>query len=174
MISNNLNPKEYNSYYKSYIDKSTDFNIVEGLKLNLDAIVSFYSNIPQEKHDYSYAKGKWTVKDILLHIIDTERIFTYRALRIARQDKTPLAGFEQDEYVVSGQSSSRSLDNILEEYKAVRQASIALYQSFDSNTIEQIGEASGFPISVRAIGYILTGHENHHNQIIIERYLKAE
>ena len=174
MISNNLNPKEYNSYYKSYIDKSTDVNIVQGLNKNLDAVVSFYSNIPQEKHDFAYAKGKWTVKDILLHIIDTERIFTYRALRIARQDKTPLAGFEQDDYVVSGQSSSRSLDNILEEYKAVRQASIALYQSFDSNTLEQIGEASGFPISVRAIGYILTGHENHHNQIIIGRYLKAE
>lgn len=174
MISNNLNPKEYNSYYKSYIDKSTDVNIVQGLNKNLDAVVSFYSNIPQEKHDYAYAKGKWTIKDILLHIIDTERIFTYRALRIARQDKTPLAGFEQDDYVVSGQSSSRSLDNILEEYKAVRQASIALYQSFDSNTLEQISEASGFPISVRAIGYILTGHENHHNQIIIRRYFKAE
>ena len=174
MISNNLNSKEYNTYYKSYIDHATDLNIVEGLKQNLNSVVSFYSNIPQEKHDYAYAKGKWTVKDILLHIIDTERIFTYRALRIARQDKTPLAGFDQDDYVASVSASTRALTNILEEYKAVRQASIALYSSFDSMALEQIGEASGFPISVRAIGYILTGHENHHNLVIKERYLNAE
>jgi hypothetical protein len=174
MISNNLNPKEYSAYYKIYIDKSTDFNIVDGLKQNLASVVAFYSSIPEQKHDFTYAEGKWTIKDVLLHIIDTERIFTYRALRIAREDRTLLAGFEQDDYVVSAKSSARSLVGILEEYKAVRHASIALYQSFDSNMLEQIGEASGFPISVRAIGYILTGHENHHNKVIIKRYLKAE
>ena len=174
MISNNLNPIEYNIYYKSYIDNATNLDIVEGLKQNLNSVVLFYSTIPQEKHDFAYAEGKWTVKDILLHIIDTERIFTYRALRIARQDKTPLAGFEQDDYVASGHASTRTLINLLEEYKVVRQASIALFSNFDSNTLAQIGEASGFPTTVRAIGYILTGHENHHNQIIKERYLKAE
>ncbi len=174
MISNNLNPIEYNIYYKSYIDNATNLDIVEGLKQNLNSVVSFYSNIPQEKHDYAYAEGKWIVKDILLHIIDTERIFTYRALRIARQDKTPLTGFEQDDYVASGYASTRTLISLLEEYKVVRQASIALFSNFDYNTLAQIGEASGFPITVRAIGYILTGHENHHNQILKERYLKAE
>lgn len=174
MISKNLSLKEYNRYYKAYIDCATDFNIVEGLKQNLVAVTDFYSSIPEQKHDFAYAKDKWSIKDILLHIIDTERIFVYRALRIARQDKTSLAGFEQDDYVVSAKSSSRSLVNILEEYKAVRQATIALYQSFDSNALEQIGEASGSPISVRAIGYIITGHENHHNQVIFERYLKVE
>lgn len=174
MISKNLSLKEYNRYYKAYIDCATDFNIVEGLKQNLVAVTDFYSSIPEQKHDFAYAKDKWSIKDILLHIIDTERIFVYRALRIARQDKTSLAGFEQDDYVISAKSSSRSLVNILEEYKAVRQATIALYQSFDSNALEQIGEASGSPISVRAIGYIITGHENHHNQVIFERYLKVE
>lgn len=174
MISKNLSLKEYNRYYKAYIDCATDFNIVEGLKHNLVAVTDFYSSIPEQKHDFAYAKDKWSIKDILLHIIDTERIFVYRALRIARQDKTSLAGFEQDDYVISAKSSSRSLVNILEEYKAVRQATIALYQSFDSNALEQIGEASGSRISVRAIGYIITGHENHHNQVIFERYLKVE
>lgn len=174
MISDKLNPKEYNLYYKTYIDNARDINIVEGLKQNLVSVKDFYSSIPEQKHDFEYAEGKWTIKDILLHVIDTERVFTYRALRIARQDRTPLTGFDQDDYVVSAKSSSRSLVNILEEYNAVRQATIALYQSFDSNALEQIGEASGSPISVRAIGYILTGHENHHNQVIIERYLKAE
>ena len=171
MISNNLNPKEYSAYYKAYIDNSTDFNIVDGLKQNLDSVVAFYSSIPEQKHDFAYAEGKWTIKDVLIHIIDTERIFTYRALRIAREDYTPLVGFEQDDYVVSAKSSARSLVDILEEYKAVRQASIVLYQSFDSKMLVQIGQASGFPISVRAIGYILTGHENHHNKVIIDRYL---
>ncbi len=171
MISNNLNQNEYNSYYKSYIDNASDNNIIEGLKQNLDAVVSFYSNIPQEKHDYVYAEGKWTVKDVLLHVIDTERIFVYRAMRIARQDKTPLVGFEQDDYVISGNTKARNLESLIEEYKAVRQATIALYSSFDSKALEQIGKASGFPISVRALGYIITGHENHHNQVIKECYL---
>ncbi|WP_299122849.1 DinB family protein [uncultured Winogradskyella sp.] len=174
MISETLKSDEFNTYYKSYIDSSSNINIVKGLKQNLDSVVAFYSAIPAQKHDFAYAEGKWTIKDILLHIIDTERIFTYRALRIARQDKTALVGFDQDDYVVSAKASSRSLKNILEEYKIVRQASIALYSSFDTSASEQIGEASGYPISVRAIGYVLTGHENHHNQVIEERYLNAE
>ncbi len=171
MISNNLNQNEYNPYYKSYIDNATDSNIVNGLQQNIDTVVSFYSNVPLAKHDYAYAEGKWTVKDILLHVIDTERVFSYRALRIARQDKTPLAGFEQDDYVISGNTKTRTLKSLLEEYKAVRYSTIALYNSFDSNSLEQIGEASGFPISVRALGYIIAGHENHHNQVLKELYL---
>ena len=171
MISNQLSPGEYNIYYKNYIDIATSLNIIEGLKQNLDAIVSFYLDLPQEKHEYAYAEGKWTIKDILLHIIDTERIFTYRALRIARQDETALAGFEQDDYVISAKANTRSLSSLIEEYKSVRQASIVLYESFDSGDLEKVGSASGSLISVKAIGYILTGHENHHNQVIRERYL---
>lgn len=171
MISNNLNQNEYNPYYKSYIDNATVSNIVNGLALNIDTAMSFYSKVPIAKHDYSYAEGKWTVKDVLLHVIDTERIFSYRALRIARHDKTPLAGFEQDDYVITGNTKMRTLKSLLEEYKSVRYATIALYNSFDSKTLEQIGEASGFPISVRALGYIITGHENHHNQVLKQRYL---
>ena len=171
MILNNLDKNEYNPYYKSYIDNATNSNIVNGLEQNIEKVMSLYSNVPLTKHDYAYAEVKWTVKDILLHVIDTERIFCYRALRIARKDKTPLASFEQDDYVITGNTKTRTLKSLLEEYKAVRYATIALYNSFDSNTLEQIGEASGFPISVRAMGYIITGHENHHNQVLKERYL---
>ena len=102
--------------------------------------------------------------------MDTERIFTYSALRISRKDKTPLVGFEQDEYVINVNTANRTLESLLKEYKAVRQASIVLFESFDKEQLELIGEASGFPISVRAIGYIITSHENHHNQVIKERY----
>jgi hypothetical protein len=166
-----INANEYNPYYKNYIEKSTDTDIVNGLEHNLEAMVAFYSSIPIEKHDYAYADGKWTVKDVLLHIIDTERIFAYRALRFARKDKTPLMGFEQDDYVINVNTKNRTLENILQEFKIVRQGSIALFKTFDDATLKQIGEASNSPFSVRALGYIITGHENHHNQIIRERYL---
>jgi uncharacterized damage-inducible protein DinB len=171
MISDQLNNNEYNSYYVSYIDNAKDVDIVKGFEQNLEFVVSFYASIPLVKHSYTYAEGKWTVKDILLHIIDTERVFAYRAMRIARQDKTPLPGFEQEDYVAAGNTKARNLESLIEEYKAVRQATIALYNSFDSKSLEEIGEASGFPISVRALGYIITGHENHHNTVIKERYL---
>ena len=171
MISSHLSQNEYNSYYKSYIDNAKDIDIVKGLNQNLEAITQFYTTIPKEKHGYSYAEGKWTIKDVLLHIIDTERIFAYRALRIGREDKTPLIGFEQDDYVITGITQARTLVSLLEEYKAVRLATIVLFNSFSTNAFEQIGEASGFPVSVRALGYIITGHENHHTQIIKEHYL---
>lgn len=166
-----LNINEYNSYYESYIEKSNQKPIVEGLNDNLEKVVLFFKSIPQSKQDYSYAEGKWTIKDILLHIIDTERIFSYRALRISRNDKTPLPGFEHNDYVLNASASSRSLESLLEEYTAVRKATIALYSSFNSQVLLELGEASGFPISVRAIGYIISGHENHHCEIIKQRYL---
>lgn len=174
MISDQLKSSEYHKFYQNYIDSATSEVIVEGLIQNLETVVSFYSRIPAAKHDYAYAEGKWTVKDILLHVIDTERIFAYRALRIARQDRTPLAGFEQDEYIVPANAKQRSMERLLDEYKSVRQATISLFQSFDSSVLMQIGKASGFSISVKAIGYILTGHENHHIKIIKTRYLNCE
>jgi len=167
-----LSPAEYNSYYQPYLDAiDNDMVIVEGLQQNLELVFSVFSNIPEEKHNYAYAKGKWSIKDVLLHIIDTERVFAYRALRIARCDKTSLAGFEQDDYVVSANAENRSMDSLLSEYRAVRQATMVLFSSFDNETLILIGEASGFPVSVRAIGYIIAGHEKHHLKIIKERYL---
>lgn len=174
MISQSLDSQEYNNYYQSYIDLAADIDIVRGLEHNLSTVLAFYSSIPSELHNYAYAEGKWTIKDILLHIIDTERIFAYRALRIARKDFTPLAGFEQDDYVISAEASQRSLVNIMEEYKSVRLATIALFKTFNENSLTLIGVANNSPISVRAIGYILTGHENHHNLVIKNRYLKSE
>jgi uncharacterized damage-inducible protein DinB len=171
MISDSLNTTEYNPYYKSYIDKAANVNISLGLKENLKTVVEFYSQIELEKQNYAYAAGKWTVKDILLHVIDTERIFAYRALRISRHDTTPMAGFDQDDYVVAGAATVRTMESLISEYITVRKATITLFDSFSENTLKLIGEASGSKISVRALGFIITGHENHHNQIIRERYL---
>ena len=166
-----ISKSEYNVFYQPYIDAVKDVGLLEGLKLSGEAVNSFLLSIPIEKHRYAYAKGKWTIHDVLLHIIDTERIFAYRALRIARGDKTPLAGFEQDDYVVQACANSRSFESLLKEYNTVRQTTIMLFESFDAATLLNIGEASGFPVSVRAIGYIICGHEKHHVKIIKERYL---
>lgn len=166
-----INPEEYNSYYTPYIKLATNENICKGLTINLKKVVDFYKSIPEEKLDYSYAEGKWSVKDILLHIIDTERIFSYRALRISRNDKTPILGFEQDDYVLYANAKNRSIDSLLDEYISVRQSTLSLFESFTDAQLKFTGLASGSPISVRAIGYILTGHENHHNNVIVERYL---
>ena len=166
-----ISPQEYNPYYQSYIDLSLKGPIVENLESNMKRVMAFYKSIPREKLDYAYAHGKWTPKDIILHLTDAERVFAYRALRVARADATELSGFEQDDYVVSAMAGQRSLESLLNEYKAVRSASIELFRSFPQETLALRGLASGSVISVRAIGYILTGHENHHVKVIGERYL---
>lgn len=167
----NISHDEFNPYYLPYIQLAANQDIVLGLKKNVISVVDFYQNIPSEKLDHAYAEGKWTPKDILLHIIDTERVFVYRAMRIARQDKTEMVGFEQDDYVDAGKANNRTINSLIEEYKAVRNATIVLFDSFSDEELKSIGKANGSPVSVRAIGYIITGHENHHNNVIRERYL---
>lgn len=168
----NLNENEYNPYYKPYINLATKGDsISDSLGKNHIDVPEFYLSIQEDKLDYAYAEGKWTVKDILLHIIDTERVFAYRAMRIARQDKTEMVGFEQDDYVEAGKANEKHIDDLINEYKATRIATIALFDSFSEKELQSIGKASGSPISVRAIGHIITGHENHHNNVIRERYL---
>ena len=166
-----LQNNEYSSFYKGYIEQSINLPIVDGLKYNMVETIQFYKDLPNEKGNYRYADGKWTIKEILQHIIDTERIFAYRALRIARQDQTPLPGFEQDDYVLSSNTNNRSLESLVKEFTAVRHATIELFDSFNEEMLLAIGIASQNSISVRAIGYIIIGHVNHHNTVIKERYL---
>ncbi|MFD2783948.1 DinB family protein [Hymenobacter rubripertinctus] len=120
-----------------------------------------------------YAPGKWSLKEMLVHMMDTERVFAYRALRIGRGDPTPLPGFEQDDYVPASDADSRPLADILAEYDAVRAATLALFESFNPAAISRQGTASGQPVSVRALAYILPGHEAHHLNLLRERYLPA-
>jgi uncharacterized damage-inducible protein DinB len=171
MTSNDLKASEYNPYYQSYINKTTVLDLKTGLKANKENVVFFLRSIPENKLDYRYTEGKWTIKEILLHIIDTERIFAYRALRIARKDQTPLPGFEQDDYVPESNANLRSFENLLDEYKAVREATITLFNTFGDDVLILTGTASNSPVSVRAMGFIIIGHENHHCDVIKERYL---
>ena len=129
------------------------------------------NSIPNHKLEYRYAEGKWTVKELLQHLIDSERIFTYRALRFAREDSTNIPGYEHDDYIIPSRANKRTIDSLLQEYKALRASSIKLFESFDEDMLLQIGSANSSNVSVRAMGYIMIGHETHHCNVIKERYL---
>jgi uncharacterized damage-inducible protein DinB len=144
---------------------------MEELHHGKQLFLSLLDETPKEKLEYAYAEGKWTLAEVLLHIIDAERVFQYRALRFARNDKTPLPGFDQDVYVPHSNASKRTIEDIKEEYMAVRQSTILLFNSFDDEALQRLGVSSGSPLSVRATGFIISGHQAHHLKIIRERYL---
>ena len=171
MNSNQLPTNEYSKFNVTYIQPLENVNLIEELEICLHDFIRFVQNIPMDKFDYRYADGKWTIKDIIQHIIDAERIFSYRALRISRNDQTPLPGFEENSYVEHTNANARSIQQLLTEMAAVRQSTLLLFKSFTQEQLQLIGTASDNPISVRAIGFIMIGHQKHHQTIFKERYL---
>lgn len=171
MNSNQLPINEYSKFNATYIQALENVELFEELEISLHDFIKFVQNIPLDKFDYSYAEGKWTIKEIIQHIIDTERIFAYRALRISRNDKTPLPGFEENDYAVNTDARSRSIQDLLTEFSAVRHSNLLLFKSFSDEQMSRIGTASENTISVRAIGFILIGHQKHHQKVFEERYL---
>lgn len=171
MNSNQLPRNEYSIFNATYINAIENVALIEELEISLHDFIKFVQNIPMEKFDYRYAEGKWTIKDIIQHIIDAERIFCYRALRISRNDKTPLPGFEENSYVENTDANKRSIQDLLTEFSAVRQSNLLMFKSFTDEQLTRIGIASDNPISVRAIGFIILGHQKHHQKVFRERYL---
>ena len=171
MKSNQLPVNEYADFYKSYIQVLENVELQEELEISLHKFIKFVQNIPMDKFDYRYADGKWTIKEIIQHLIDCERVLSYRALRISRNDKTPLPGFDENSFVENTNSNQRSLQGLLTEMAVVRQATLSLFSSFSVEQLERIGMASNHQISVRAIGFIIIGHQEHHQKIFQERYL---
>lgn len=167
----NLEQKEFTEFYNYYINLNPHDSLIEGLKEQLVATVDFFKQIPVEKLNYKYQIGKWTPKDILQHLIDTERIFSYRALCFARKDKTCLPGYEENDYALNVDTSTRTIESLLEEYKSVKKASITLFENLAEESLVQIGTANNAHMSVRAIGFMIPGHELHHIKVIKERYL---
>ena len=160
--------KEFHPYAKTYINKIGSEVLIN--VLSTDQTI-FYSSIPTDKIDYKYGEDKWTIKEVLGHIIDVERVFQYRALRIGRGDKTPLPGFDHDTFVLKSNCNLRTYDSLIDEYKAVRSSTIFLYKSFTNDNLMHIGTASDHPFSTRAVLYMIAGHERHHIDILKERYL---
>lgn len=165
------NPSEHSGYLSGYVQKAQAEDLIEGLTASYVYIMGLMQGLSEEQLLHRYAEGKWSIKELMVHMMDTERIFAYRALRFARQDKTELPGFDQDAYIKPSKADARDIQNILAEYIAVRNATIELFKSFDEEDLSQKGTASGIEISVRALGYVILGHEVHHLKLIQERYL---
>ena len=172
MLRSELPSSEYNPFYHNYVlSLSEEATLMGALESGRNEFLAMLEKAPDPKLGFAYAEGKWTLAELLLHVIDAERVFQYRALRFARNDKTPLPGFDQDEYVPMSNASSRTKQGLMEEYSAVRESSIILFKSFNAEVLKRVGVASGSKMSVRAMGFIISGHQAHHLKIIRERYL---
>ncbi|MDO8316448.1 MAG: DinB family protein [Flavobacterium sp.] len=171
MMSTQLPRNEYAPFYAPYVNALGDVNLIEELEISLHDFIRFVQNIPMDKFDYRYAEGKWNIKEIIQHIIDTERIFAYRALRISRNDQTPLPGFDENYYVANTEAANRSIQDLLTEFSAVRHSNLFLFKNLSEEQLKRIGTASNAAVSVRAIGFIMIGHQKHHQEVFQERYL---
>lgn len=164
---------DYAPYAEQYILLVAGDDILATLAAQHKQTATLFSGKSERDGNFRYAPGKWSVKEVVGHIADTERIFAYRAMRIARGDQTPLEGFEQDDYVRGARFGARKLADIVEEYADVRQASLALFRSLDEEAWLRRGVASGNPVTVLALAYLIAGHELHHRKILDERYFPA-
>lgn len=162
--------EEYVDFHVAYIADVADGDIRETLAREATAAIAFYSAIPEARSSFAYAPGKWTIREVVAHVADSERVFAYRALRFGRGDRTALAGFDQDPWVQASHAASRPWQDLVAELKAVRAASLHLMDSFSPDDWARRGEASGVEVTVRALAWILAGHELHHRRILVERY----
>jgi uncharacterized damage-inducible protein DinB len=167
-----LKQESYPSHFAGYIKLVESEDLYSVLKNQIEASKQFFNSIPEEKTGYRYAEGKWNIKEVLQHIIDTERVFTYRALAFARQEPNALPGMDENNYAKNSNADSRKWKNLINEFEAVRQSTLHLYQSFSESQLELKGKTVSHEISVRALGYTIAGHSAHHVNILKERYLK--
>ena len=159
-------------FYHNYINQVPESDLMLAFKNGTRVFIDFLENIPPAKIDFAYAEGKWTVKEVLQHIIDGERVFAYRALRFARKDSTPLPGYDEKLFAKNAKAHRRSWNDLKEEFKIVRKASEWLFGSFDEEQLNEEGVSNNHPNYVLAFGYILVGHPLHHMRIIRERYFQ--
>ena len=164
-------PEEVNAYFARYIDLADGRDLLEALANASEQVRATAQRIPSEKAGYRYAAGKWTIEQLMQHVVDTERIFTYRALCFARKDATELPGFEENDYADATANNDKGLRRILAEHDAVRNATIELYRGFNAEELLRMGTANSNRFSVRSLGWAIAGHAMHHVRILNERYL---
>lgn len=162
----------YSDFYTNYIALAQQGELKKVLKKNTRRFVALLEDIPKSKIDFAYAKGKWTIKQLLQHITDAERVFAYRALRVARFDETPLPGFDENAWADHADVSGRNWEDMIKEFRLLRRSNQLLVESFSKEQLAATGTASNHPISVAALCFILAGHVEHHMNIMEERYLK--
>ncbi|MEO8450717.1 MAG: DinB family protein [Gemmatimonadota bacterium] len=164
-------PGEYAEWYAGYVKAVGDEDLLELLARQWYDVASLASSLPLGKAEYAYAPGKWMLKEVIGHLSDAERVFSYRILRIARADETPLAKFDENAWMGPAKFTERKLGDLVTEFQAIRQATLAQLRHLPPESVTRIGIASGWPVSVRALGYIIAGHVQHHLGVIRERYL---
>ena len=162
---------EYAPYYATYVSKVSDGDILQTLESQVAEYRRTLGNLSEDKSLYRYSPGKWTVKEVVGHVIDSERVFAYRALRFARADETALPGFDENHFVANASFNSLSLASLLDEFEAVRRGNVALFRTFTPEIAARKGTANSLSISVRAIVWITAGHAAHHMGILREKYL---
>jgi uncharacterized damage-inducible protein DinB len=161
---------EYATFYHGYVSGVPDGDIVAALRDGGRELVSTIAAIPEERGGFRYAEGKWSIREVVGHVIDAERIFTYRLLRVARGDATPLPGFEENDYVRTAGSDARTMASLVAELRAVRESSVQLFESLPEDAWVRRGVASGAQVSARALAYIVVGHAMHHLRVLRDRY----
>jgi hypothetical protein len=164
-------PNEYPHFYQNYVDLVKSDDIIRELRKQVMDIQAVIAQIPEEKENFAYAEGKWTIKEIIGHIIDTERVLGYRAMRFARKDKTPLPGYDENKYVENSTFRRQTLYSLGHEFAIVREANLALFKVWDEEALSQMGVANNLDVSVRALLFMIAGHATHHVNVIKTKYL---
>jgi len=160
-------------YFKNYLSQLADAPLLELWENCLTDALAFWRSISEAESNYTYAEGKWTIKEVLLHIIDTDRIFSYRALAIARGEKQALAGYDQDRYAANSDANGRAFEDILEEYESVKVSAFSLIKGFNERQLQACGLMAGAETSALALAYVMAGHDLHHIEVCKSRYLSA-
>jgi uncharacterized damage-inducible protein DinB len=166
-----LNLESVPPFYKTYVKQIEEGDILQALRISGHRMQELVHSIHPDKADFKYGENKWTVREVLCHIIDAERIFAYRALRFARQDKTPLAGWDENTYAPHVNATARSLKKLADELSHLRATTIDLFESFTPEMLTRKGVANNNEMSVAVLGFVIAGHETHHSKILVERYL---
>jgi hypothetical protein len=172
-MTTKIEKTEYASFFQPYITAISDNNmgLIENLEYSHKKALELLSSISKEKQIYRYAEDKWTIKEIVQHIIDAERVFNYRALRFARRDNIELPGFDENQFALHSNADQRDYKSLLDEFSALRRTTLYLYDSFSDDALLECGRVNGNTMSVRALGYLTSGHLLHHLNVIKSRYL---
>lgn len=162
---------EFTSYYQRYVDRVPEGDVVRTLDEQIIETLAMLASVPEERGNFRYAEGKWSLRQVVGHMCDVERIFVYRATRFARNDRTELPGFDENEYVANARFDDRTIASLADELEAVRWASVAFFDSLSDDELMRRGVANNAPVTVRALAWITAGHERHHAEILRTRYL---
>lgn len=171
MRSDRPDPSEYLPYYEKYISLFPPGDVLATLERELETTLALLRSLTPAQAEIRYAPGKWSVKEVVGHVIDTERIFAYRAMRFARNDQTPVPGFDENAYVPAAQFGERTLGDLAAEFEHLRKANLFLFRGMDDEAWRRQGTANNATVSVRALAYIIAGHEIHHRELLRTRYL---